>query len=84
MLQLASTCFQVVQRPQLSSFQVPDFLAPDFPRGSRVIVPSGMKIILNLVPPGAADPVDSCSYGSDISATDAQIGFMKAMNVLPT
>jgi hypothetical protein len=33
------------------SFQVPELLPPDVPRGSRVIVPSGMKFILNLVPP---------------------------------
>jgi len=47
-------CAQVVQKPFALSFHVPvPVLAlPLCARGSRVIFPSGVKVILNLVPDG--------------------------------
>jgi len=47
-------CAQVVQKPFALSFHVPvPVLAlPLCARGSRVIFPSGVKVILNLVPEG--------------------------------
>src|SRR4051794_9033394 len=45
--QFAFDPFQVVQKPSLLNFQVPSPLAPDFARGSRVILPSGVNTILN-------------------------------------
>src|SRR5215510_12212758 len=50
--QLDFACCQVVQKPFALSFHVPLFLWPDSARGSRVILPSGVNVILNLVPPG--------------------------------
>src|SRR6516165_11876447 len=50
--QLDFACCQVVQKPVALSFHVPVFLWPDSARGSRVILPSGVNVILNLVPPG--------------------------------
>src|SRR5215468_11183822 len=50
--QLGFACCQVVQKPFALSFHVPLFLRPDSARGSRVILPSGVNVILNLVPPG--------------------------------
>src|SRR6516164_7823797 len=50
--QLGFACCQVVQKPAVLSFHVPVFLEPDSARGSRVILPSGVNVILNLVPPG--------------------------------
>jgi hypothetical protein len=47
---LVSAPFQDVQKPEVSSFQVPELFLPDFPRGWRVILPSAVKIILNWVP----------------------------------
>src|SRR5581483_4885495 len=38
--QFGGDAFQVVQKPSLVSFQVPSPLAPDFPKGSRTILPS--------------------------------------------
>ena len=52
MKQLGFACCQVVQKPVALSFHVPVFLEPDSARGSRVILPSGVNVILNLVPPG--------------------------------
>ena len=52
--QLGFACCQVVQKPVAFSFHVPLFLEPDCARGSRVILPSGVNVILNLVPPGVA------------------------------
>src|SRR5215472_11042256 len=49
---LGFACCQVVQKPVALSFHVPVFLDPDSARGSRVILPSGVNVILNLVPPG--------------------------------
>jgi len=43
---------QVVQKPLALSFQVPVSLVPDSSKGSRVILPSGVKVILNLAPDG--------------------------------
>jgi hypothetical protein len=47
-------CAQVVQKPFALSFHVPVpvFALPLCARGSRVIFPSGVKVILNLVPEG--------------------------------
>src|SRR5262245_32849460 len=50
--QLGFACCQVVQKPFALSFHVPLFLWPDSAKGSRVILPSGVNVILNLVPPG--------------------------------
>src|SRR5262245_51891243 len=50
--QLGFACCQVVQKPFALSFHVPLFFWPDSARGSRVILPSGVNVILNLVPPG--------------------------------
>jgi hypothetical protein len=47
-------CVQVVQKPLALSLHVPVPVRP-FPRcarGSRVIFPSGVKVILNLMPEG--------------------------------
>ena len=49
--QLGFACCQVVQKPFALSFHVPRFW-PDSARGSRVILPSGVNAILNLVQPG--------------------------------
>jgi hypothetical protein len=43
---------QVVQKPLVLSFHVPVSLVPESSTGSRVILPSGVKVILNLVPDG--------------------------------
>src|SRR5262249_58482365 len=43
---------QVVQKRFALSFHVPVFFWSESARGSRVILPSGVNIILNLVPPG--------------------------------
>src|SRR6516164_5178217 len=50
--QLGFACCQVVQKPFALSFHLPVFFCPDCARGSRVILPSGVNVILNLVPPG--------------------------------
>src|SRR5262245_11568786 len=52
--QLGFARCQVVQKPLALSFHVPVFLRPDCARGSRDILPSGVNVILNLVPPGVA------------------------------
>src|ERR1700731_4383613 len=43
--------FQVLQKPSLSSFQLPSPLAPPLPTGVRVTLPSGVNTILNFTPP---------------------------------
>src|SRR5271169_2180399 len=48
--QLDLACSQLVQKPFALSFHVPAFFLPDWARGSRVILPSGVKVILNLMP----------------------------------
>src|SRR5215470_1325916 len=51
--QLGFARCQVEQKPFALSFHVPVFMRPDCARGSRVILPLGVNVILNLVPPGA-------------------------------
>jgi hypothetical protein len=41
---------QLVQKPAASSLHVPDLAGPLDPIGSRTVFPSGVKVILNLVP----------------------------------
>lgn len=50
--QLGLDRVQVVQKPLALSFHVPVSLVPDGSTGSRVILPSGAKVILYLVPEG--------------------------------
>jgi hypothetical protein len=50
--QLGFECCQVVQKPFALSFHVPLSVWPDCVRGSRVILPLGVNVILNLAPPG--------------------------------
>jgi hypothetical protein len=53
--QLGFAPAQLVQKPAGLSFQVPDFAGPPAePMGSRKALPSGVKVILNLVPLGVA------------------------------
>jgi len=53
--QLGFAPAQLVQKPAGLSLQVPDFEAPPAgPMGSRKALPSGVKVILNLVPLGVA------------------------------
>jgi hypothetical protein len=52
--QLDPACSQLVQKPLALSFQMPTFVLPDCMRGCRVILPSGVKVIVNLVPLGEA------------------------------
>jgi len=49
--QLGILPFQVLQKPSLSSFQLPSPLAPPFVSGVRVTLPSGVNTILNFTPP---------------------------------
>src|SRR5215469_777476 len=44
----------LVQKPSLESFQVPWPLAPLLPTGSRITLPSGANVILNLTFEGVA------------------------------
>src|ERR1700688_4719619 len=55
MKQLALLPFQVVQKPFLSSFQVPSPLRPAFPSGWRETLPSGVNTIVNLMFEGVDD-----------------------------
>jgi hypothetical protein len=48
--QFAAARCQLVQYPLALSFQVPVLTAPCGPTGSRNVLPSGVKVILNLVP----------------------------------
>jgi hypothetical protein len=48
--QLAFSRAQLVQKPCALSLHVPALLLPDSARGSRLIFPSGVKVILNLTP----------------------------------
>ncbi len=53
MKQLSFVCFQAVQKPFALSLHVPALALPDDPSsGSRVIFPSGVKVILNFAPEG--------------------------------
>ena len=48
--QLAAVRPQAVQNPLALSFHVPAFFVPARSSGSRVILPSAVKIIVNLAP----------------------------------
>jgi hypothetical protein len=50
--QLGFARFQAVQKPFALSFHVPALALPGCSSGSRVIFPSGVKIILNFAPEG--------------------------------
>jgi hypothetical protein len=63
--QLGFACCQAVQKPVALSFHVPVFLEPDSARDSRVILPSGVNVILNLVPPGV-EAVKHCNVRSSL------------------
>jgi len=52
--QLDPACSQLVQKPFALSFQMPTLVLPACARGCRVILPSGVKVIVNLVPLGEA------------------------------
>ena len=52
MKQLDPARSQLVQKPVALSFQIPTFVLPDGARASRVILPSGVKVIVNFVPLG--------------------------------
>ena len=49
MKQFDLACSQLEQKPFALSFHVPVFFLPDCWRASRVILPSGVKVILNFV-----------------------------------
>ena len=71
---------QVVQKPFALSFHVPALPLPDCSSGSRVIFPSGIKVILNFVPESDA-AVNGCpakkvvfiSFGAMGSAAKAAL-----------
>lgn len=50
--QLGFEWLQAVQKPFVFSFHEPVLVLPRCSRGSRDIFPSGVKLILNLVPEG--------------------------------
>lgn len=56
---------QVVQKPLALNFHVPVSLVPDRSSGSRVTLPSGIKVILNLAPDG-----DAAVNGSPVKKVD--------------
>jgi hypothetical protein len=78
--QLAFAWPQAGQNPLALSFQVPALALPDCSSGSRVIFPSGVKVILNFVPEGDA-AVNGCpvknvafmSFGAIASAAKASL-----------
>ena len=80
MKQLAFAWPQAVQKPLALSFQVPVLALPDCSSGSRVIFPSGVKVILNFAPEGDA-AVNGCpvkkvafmSFGAIGSAAKAAL-----------
>lgn len=63
MKQLDPARSQLVQKPFAFNFQIPTFALPDGPRACRVILPSGVKVIVNLVPLGEA-AVKGCALMS--------------------
>src|SRR5262249_12282804 len=85
--QLALEPFQVVQKPSLVSFQVPSDLAPDLATGSRVILPSAVNTILNLVLVGVdalkGTPVKKAAWMSAGASTGAAAGAIEAMTATP-
>ncbi len=53
MKQLSFACVQAVQKPFALSFHAPALALPlDPSSGSRVVFPSGVKVILNFAPEG--------------------------------
>jgi hypothetical protein len=54
MKQLDPARSQLVQKPFALSFQMPTFVLPDRARGCRVILSSGVNVIVNLMPVGEA------------------------------
>ena len=81
MKQLSFARFQAVQKPFALSFHVPALPLPEDPSsGSRVIFPSGVKVILNFAPEGDA-AVNGCpvkkvafmSFGAIGSAAKAAL-----------
>ena len=80
MKQLAFAWPQAVQKPLALSFQVPALALPDCSSGSRVVFPSGVKVILNFAPEGDA-AVNGCpvkkvafmSFGAIGSAAKAAL-----------
>ena len=87
MKQLGFACCQVVQKPVALSFHVPVFLEPDCARGSRVILPSGVNVIVNLVPPGVEAVKDwplkkvaLMSLGAICSAAKAALPYTRSMD----
>jgi hypothetical protein len=76
--QVAAAWPQAVQNPLAFIFHVPALFVPDRSSGSRVILPSGVKIIVNLVPEGLVavkgwpvKNVDRISAGAIGSAAQA-------------
>src|SRR5580700_5904122 len=89
--QLGILPFQVLQKPSLSSFQLPSPLAPPFASGVRVTLPSGVNTILNFTPPDGvvalkASPVkkvDWISAGVSLVAADAPASGSTAQTTIP-
>jgi hypothetical protein len=97
--QLGFAPAQLVQKPVGLSLQVPDFVGPsEEPTGSRNALPSGVKVILNLLPLGVAPMngwplknVALMSLGRIASAASAMPGARaqskatnrKNMNIVP-
>ena len=54
MKQLDPACSQLVQKPFALSFQMPTFIFPGGASSCRVILPLGVKVIVNFVPEGEA------------------------------
>src|SRR5580704_16802327 len=89
--QLGILPFQVLQKPSLSSFQLPSPLAPPLPTGVRVTLPSGVNTILNFTPPDGvvavkASPVkkvDCISAGMSLVAADAPASGSTAQMTIP-
>jgi hypothetical protein len=80
--QLAAAWPQAVQKPFALSFQVPVLLLPDCSTGSRVILPSGVKVILNFVPEGLA-AVNGCPVKKVDRISAGGIGSAAKAAVLP-
>ena len=52
MKQLDPACSQLVQKPFALSFHMPTFVFPGDAKACRVILPLGVKVIVNFVPEG--------------------------------
>ena len=80
MKQLGFAWFQAVQKPFVLSFHVPALTLPDCSSGSRVVLPSAVKTILNFAPDGET-AVNGCpvkkvafiSFGAIGSAASAAL-----------